>query len=59
MITNDRYLKRTVNRIRSKTSHREINARLREIVSRTTATLGGSSGVVLPEAKRPADLPNL
>ena len=59
LITNDRYLKKTVNRIKSKISHREINARLREIVSRTTATLGGFSGVVLPEAKRPADLPKL
>ena len=55
LITNDRYLRNTVNRIRSKTSHREINARLREIVGRTTATLGDSSDVVLPEARWPKD----
>ena len=56
LITNDGYLKKTVNRIRSKASHREIKVRLREIVRRTMATLGDSSDVVLPEAKQPAKL---
>ena len=56
LITKDGYLKNTVNRIRSGDSHLEINAQLRKIVSQVT--LGGSSDVVFPEAKRPADLPN-
>ena len=55
LITNDTYLRNTVNRIRSKTSHRKIKARIREIVRQTTATLGDSSDVVLPEAKWPKD----
>ena len=55
LITNDDYLKTTVNCIESGSSHREINARLRDIVSQVT--LGGGSDVVFPEAKRPTDLP--
>lgn len=55
LITNDTYLRNTVNRIRSKTSHREIKARIREIVKQTTATFEDSSDVVLPEAKWPKD----
>ena len=57
LITNDGYLRTTVNCIESRPSHREINAQLRDVISQVT--LGGSSEVVFPEAKRPMDLPKL
>ena len=54
LITNDGYLKSTVNRIGSDASCREIKTRLSEMVSKVT--LGGSGDVVLPIATQPADL---
>lgn len=53
LITNDGYLKNTVNSITSDPSLQEIKIRLIEMVSQVT--LSGSDDVVLPEAKSPKD----